>query len=153
MKDKTKVIEVTWELNPNRKIESIVNEFRLEVDESISEDDMQEIEFKNLIKRIILNHALPMEHEDPIVSVNLKVIEEENEWGTKGYVFMGVCKDDDGKFGSMVALENTNIKSGIYVRPKNTDSSNFKYCHLSCDLKKKKKLLKVNRLIDYWNMK
>ena len=126
-------------------------EFVIQIDDSISDEDLKSKEFRSFVKKRLVNEWYRGDIPKYVLrTVKLKEVSEDDVFET----WIGVYKRKKGKFDTCVALDNANIESSLYLRDSvPNDSKGFTQVYLSCSLEKTKELWnkgKIEELKSYF---
>ena len=116
-------------------------EFVIQIDDSISDEDLKSKEFRSFVKKELVGEWYHWEIPKYVLpTVKIKEVSEDDVVET----WIGVYKRKKGKFDTCVALDNANIESSIYYSvyaPSPLVKTNsFTQVFLSCPLEKTKEL-------------
>ena len=126
-------------------------EFVIQIEDSISDEDLKSKEFRSFVKKELVGEWYHWEIPKYVLpTVKIKEVSEDDVVET----WIGVYKRKKGKFDTCVALDNANIESSIYLRDSfPNDSKGFTQVYLSCSLEKTKELWnkgKIEELKSYF---
>ena len=116
-------------------------EFVIQIDDSISDEDLKSKEFRSFVKKVLVDKWYGGETPKYVLpTVKIKEISEDDV----GELWYGVYKRKKGKFDTCVALDNANVESSIYYQvyapsPLNKTNS-FAHLYLTCPFEKTKEL-------------
>ena len=116
-------------------------EFVIQIDDSISDEDLKSKEFRSFVKKELVGEWYHWEIPKYVLpTVKIKEVSEDDV----GEIWIGAYKMKDCDFSSCVALDNANIESSIYYQiyaPSPLNETNaFTQVFLSCPLEKTKEL-------------
>ena len=116
-------------------------EFVIQIDDTISDEDLKSKEFMSFVKKVLVGEFWSGDIPKYVLpTVKIKEVSEDNVVET----WYGVYKRKKGKFDTCVALDNANIESSIYYSvyaPSPLVKTNsFTQVFLSCPLEKTKEL-------------
>ena len=116
-------------------------EFVIQIDDSISDEDLKSKEFRSFVKKELVGEWYHWEIPKYVLpTLKIKEVSEDDVVET----WIGVYKRKKGKFDTCVALDNANIESSIYYQvyapsPLNKTNS-FAHLYLTCPFEKTKEL-------------
>ena len=126
-------------------------EFVIQIDDTISDEDLKSKEFRSFVKKRLVNEWYRGDIPKYVLrTVKLKEVSEDDVFET----WIGVYKRKDGDFSTCVAMDNANIESSLYFRDSvPNDRKGFTQVYLSCSLEKTKELWnkgKIKELKSYF---
>ena len=132
--NKLKLMKVTMD-------KSDPQEFVIQIDDSISDEDLKSKEFRSFVIKRLVNEWYRGDIPKYVLpTVKIKEVSEDDV----GEIWIGAYKMKDCDFSSCVALDNANIESSIYYQvyaPSPLNETNaFTQVFLSCPLEKTKEL-------------
>ena len=116
-------------------------EFVIQIEDSISDEDLKSKEFRSFVKKELVGEWYHWEIPKYVLpTVKIKEVSEDNVVET----WYGVYKRKKGKFDTCVALDNANIESSlyysVYAPSPLVKTNSFTQVFLSCPLEKTKEL-------------